>query len=133
MSLGQVLVFTYHTHLLFYHSPTIYRVEEKYRGLIPPCLKSWPLQLIEHLASRHLLYGPSGPLSTVLSPLVESEFQNIWVPNRCCKVWYATSLDLLGVKAKFLQRKPKVLYSCFGQNIRNTLTPIHVRPRYFTD
>ena len=50
---GQVLVFIYR------HSPTMNLVEEKQRGLIPPGLQSWPLQLIEHsptlLVLRHLL------------------------------------------------------------------------------
>ena len=41
------------------------------------------------------------------------------------KVLHATSLVLLGAKAKFLRRKPSCL-SCFGRDFRDMLTPIHV-------
>ena len=42
------------------------------------------------------------------------------------KVLYATSLVLLGAKAKFLRRKQSILDSCFRWNFWNQLTPTHV-------
>ena len=38
-----------------------------------------------------------------------SKIGNVYSSLGCTKVLYATSLVLLGAKAKFLQRKPKVL------------------------
>ena len=54
--MGQVLVF------INRHNPTMNLVEEKQRGLIPPGLQSWPLQLIEHLANTaSVAPPPAGP------------------------------------------------------------------------
>ena len=74
-----IVVIPDHTHLLFInrHSPTMNLVEEKQRGLIPPGLQSWPLQLIEHFSNTtSVAPPPAGLPSSVPSPLVESEFYN---------------------------------------------------------
>ena len=53
---GQVLVF------INRHSPTMNLMEEKQRGLIPPGLQSWPLQLIEHFSNTtSVAPPPAGP------------------------------------------------------------------------
>ena len=82
---GQVLVF------INRHSPTMNLVEEKQRGLIPLGLQSWPLQLIEHLASTTSVApppaGPGGCHPLYLLHLLNVSF-TIWalLPplNRCC-------------------------------------------------
>ena len=54
---GQVLVF------INRHSPTMNLVGAKQRGLIPPGLKSWPLQLIEHFSdTTSVAPPPAGPV-----------------------------------------------------------------------
>ena len=109
-------------------------VEEKQRGLIPSGLQSWPIQLIEYLTNTTSvvppLAGPAGCRHLYHLHLLNLSF-TMWVPNRCCilkfrahKVLYATSLILLGLKCKFMHRKPCL--SCFGGNIRDMLTPNHV-------
>ena len=94
-------------------------VEEKQRGLIPPGLQSWPLQLIEHFSNTtSVAPPPAGPagcrplyflhllnLSFTIGLQMGAAYSNL---GRT-KVLYATSLVLLGAKAKFLRRKPKVL------------------------
>ena len=109
----QVLVF------INRHSPTMNLVEEKQRGLIPPGLQSWPLQLIEHFSNTtSVAPPPAGP--AVCRPLYLLHLLNlsftIRAPNGSAysnlgrtKVLYATSLVLQGAKDKFLRRKPKVL------------------------
>ena len=69
--------------------------EERQRGLIPPGLQSWPLQLIEHLTNTtSVAPPPAGPAGC--RPLYLSEFYNIWAPKRCCtRTKVATSLVLL--------------------------------------
>ena len=67
---GQVLVFI----SINRHNRTMNFVEEMQRGLIPPDLKSWPLQLIEHLINTtSVAPPPAGPVG----PPVESEFYNM--------------------------------------------------------
>ena len=94
-------------------------VEEKQRGLIPPGLQSWPLKLIEHFSNTTSVApppaGPAGCRPLYLLHLLNLSF-TIRAPNGGCilqlRVYqslYATSLVLLGAKAKFLRRKPKVL------------------------
>ena len=61
---GQGLVF------INRHSPTMNIVKEKQRGLIPPGLQRWPLQLIEHLTNTSSVgpppAGPAGCCSLYL-------------------------------------------------------------------
>ena len=94
-------------------------VEEKQRGLIPPGLQSWPLQLIEHLTNTISVVpppaGPAGCRPLYLLHLLNLSF-TIWAPNSLAysslartKVLYATSLVFLCAKVKILRRKPKVL------------------------
>ena len=88
----------------------------------PRGLQSWPLQLIEHLTNTTSVASPpAGPVGC--RPLYFLHFLNlsstiIWAPNRCCILQIRAfqscvcnlfKLVLLGAKAKFLQRKPKVL------------------------
>ena len=62
-------------------------VEGKQRGLIPPGLQSWPLQLIEHLANTtSVAQPPAGPVGCrplYLLHLLNLSF-TIWAPNGCC-------------------------------------------------
>ena len=62
-------------------------VEEKQRGLIPPGLQSWPLELIEDLANTTSVApppaGPVGCCPLYLLHLLNLSF-TIWAPNRCC-------------------------------------------------
>ena len=77
---GQALVF------INRHSPTMNLVEEMQRGLIPPGLQSWPLQLFEHLINTtSVAPHPAGPTGCcplyllhlcVCEPVV-SEFYNV--------------------------------------------------------
>ena len=94
-------------------------VEEKQRGLIPPGLKSWPLQLTEHFSNTTSVApppaGPAGCRPLYLLHLLNLSF-TIRAPNGGAysnlgrtKVLYATSFVLLGAKARFLRRKPEVL------------------------
>ena len=94
-------------------------VEEKQRGLIPPGVQSWPLQLIEHFSNTTSAApppaGPAGCRPLYLLHVLNLSF-TIRAPNGGCilqfrayQSFYATSLLLLGAKAKFLRRKPKVL------------------------
>ena len=94
-------------------------VEKKQRGLIPPGLQSWPLQLIEHFSNTTSVAqppaGPAGCRLLYLLHLLNLSF-TIRAPTGAAysnlgrtKVLYATSLVLLDAKAKFLRRKPKVL------------------------
>ena len=96
-------------------------VEKKQRGLIFPGLQSWPLQLIEHFSNTTSVApppaGPAGCHPLYVLHLLNLSF-TIRAPNGSCillfiightKVLYATCLVLLGAKAKFLRRKPKVL------------------------
>ena len=61
-------------------------VEEKRGGLIPLGLKSWPLQLIKHLANTTSVApppaGPVGCRPLYLLHLLNLSF-TIWAPNRC--------------------------------------------------
>ena len=78
---GQVLVF------INRHNPTMNLVEEKQRGLIPPGLQSWPLQLIEHLANTTSVAPPPAGLAgcrpLYLLHLLNLSF-TIRAPNECC-------------------------------------------------
>ena len=113
LRLCQVLVF------INRHNPTIYLVEEKQRGLIPLGLQSWPLQLIEHLANTTSVApppaGPAGCRPLYLLHLLNLVLQYglqigaAYSSLGRTKVLYATSLVLLGAKAKFLLRKHEVL------------------------
>ena len=62
-------------------------VEEKQRGLIPPGLQTWPLQLIQHLANTTCVApppaGPAGCRPLYLLHLLNLSF-TIRVPNGCC-------------------------------------------------
>ena len=105
-------------------------VEEKQRGLIPPGLQSWPLQLIEHLANTTSVApppaGPAGCRPLYLLHLYGLQISAAYSSKGHTKVLYATSIVLLGAKAKFLQRKPKVLVAldeiseiCWPQSSRH--------------
>ena len=94
-------------------------VEEMQRGLIPLGLKSWPLQFMEHIANTTSVApppaGPAGCRPLYLLHLLNLSF-TIWAPNKCCILQFreyqsfvASSLVLLGVKAKFLRWKPIVV------------------------
>ena len=123
-------------------------VEDKQRGLIPPGLQSWPLQLIEHLTNITSVApppaGPAGCCPLYLLHLSNLSF-TIWAPNSCCilqfraywvKVVYATALVLLGAKAKFQRRKPKVLvpFDEISEICRpKSMFSVVVIPRYFAD
>ena len=76
-------------------------VEEKQRGLIPPGLQSWSLQLIEHLTNTTSVAPP--PASTVgCRPMYLLQLQFNWIllqlnpsfrpiicaPNRCCALHF---------------------------------------------
>ena len=126
---GQVLVF------INRHHPTMNLVEEKQRGLIPPGLQSWPLQLIEYLANtivlRHLLQ--------VQRAAVLCTFSTCWIwvftiraPNGCCilqfKAYQSFVCNLLSTprcESQVPSKETKSL-SCFGRNIRDMLTTVHV-------
>ena len=104
-------------------------MRKKSRRLIPPGLQSWPLQLIEHLTNTtSVVPPPAGPAGFRggggggCRPLYFLRLLNLsftiymYASNRCCilqfratKVLYATSFVLIGAKAKFLRRKPRVL------------------------
>ena len=89
-------------------------VEEKQRGLIPSGLQSWPLQLIEHFSNTTSVApppaGPAGCRPLYLLHLLNLSFMGAAYSSLGrTKVLYGPSLVLLGAKAKFLQRKPKVL------------------------
>ena len=96
-------------------------------------LKSWwPLQLIEHLTNTSSVTPPcmsSGLPSSVyvLSPLVETEFKQYGLQIGAAysslghiKSLYATSLVLLGAKAKFLRRFAGLVCSHKGYACVNT-------------
>ena len=94
-------------------------VEEKQRGLIPPGLQSWPLQLIEHFSNTTSVApppaGPAGCRPLYLLHLLNLSF-TIRAPNGGCilqfRAYQSFACNLLstfGAKAKFLRRKPKVL------------------------
>ena len=78
---GQVLVF------INRHSPTMNLLEGKQRGLIPPGLQSWPLQLIEHFSNTTSVApppaGPAGCLPLYLLHLLNLSF-TIRAPNGGC-------------------------------------------------
>ena len=78
---GQVLVF------INRHSPTMNLVEEKQRGLIPPGLQSWPLQLIEHFSNTASVApppaGPEGCRPLYLLHLLNLSF-TVRAPNEGC-------------------------------------------------
>ena len=79
---------------------------------MPPGLQSWPLQLIEHLAITTSVApppaGPAGCRPLYLFHLLPQMGAAYSILGHT-KVLYVTSLVLLGAKAKFLRRKPKVL------------------------
>ena len=62
-------------------------MEEKQRGLIPPGLQSWPLQLIEHLANSTSVgpppASPAGYRPLYLLHLLNLSFSTR-APNGCC-------------------------------------------------
>ena len=108
------------------------RVEDKQRGLIPPGLQSWQLQLIEHFSNTTSVVpppaGPAGCRPLYLLHLLNLSF-TLRAPNGAAysnlgrtKVLHATSLVLLGVKAKFLRRKPKQIVSEYDQEIPQSQT-----------
>ena len=78
---GQVLVF------INRHSSTMNLVKEKQRGLIPPGLNSWPLQLIKHFSNTSSVVpppaGPVGCCPLYLLHLLNLSF-TIRVSNRGC-------------------------------------------------
>ena len=78
---GQVLVF------INRHSPTMNLVEEKQRGLIPPGLQRWPLQLIKHFSNTTSVApppaGPAGCRPLYLLHLLNLSL-TIWAPNGGC-------------------------------------------------
>ena len=71
-------------------------VEEKQRGLIPTCLQSWPLQLIEHLANTTSVApppaGPVGCRPLYLLHILNLSF-TIWTLNRCCILQHRVTFD----------------------------------------
>ena len=126
---GQVLVF------INRHNPTMNLVEEKQKGLIPQGLQSWPLQLIEHLINTASVTPPpagsGGCHPMYLLHLLNLSF-TIWVPNRCCilqfRLYQSFVCNLLSTPRWESQvpAKETESASCFRQNIRDMLTPIHV-------
>ena len=96
-------------------------VEEKQRGLIPPGLQTWPLQLIEHLANTTSVApppaGPAGCRPLYLHHLLNLSF-TIRVPNGCCilqfRAYQSFVCNLLSTprgESQVLRRKPKVLFA----------------------
>ena len=82
-------------------------MKEKQGGLIPIGLKRWPFKLIKHFANTtHVGPSPAGPGGG--SPeLSQSDYSEVsskaaYSSLGGTKVLYATSLVLLGTKAKFL-------------------------------
>ena len=69
------------------HSPKMNLVEEKQRGLIPPGLQSWPLQLIEHFSNTTSVVpppaDPAGCRPLYLLHLLNLSF-TIRAPNGGC-------------------------------------------------
>ena len=93
-------------------------VKEKQGGLVPLGLKRWQFRLIKHFAdTTRVSPSPAGPAGCC--PLNFLNLINLKFRMRAqidaaysslgrTKVLYATSLVLLGAKAKFLRKKPSV-------------------------
>ena len=140
VSRGHILVFFNR------HCSTMNLVKEKQGGLVPPGLKRWPFKLIKHFAHTtyvcHLLQVQRAAVLWTFSIWLIWSF--VWGLQMGAaysslgwtKVLYATSLGLLGAKAKFLRRKPSVLVAL--EEISETCWPqsmlsVMLIPRYFAD
>ena len=108
-------------------------VEEKQRGLIPLGLKSWQLQLIEHLTNTTSVEPPPAGLAGC-RPLYILHLLNLsftyWTPIRCCilqcKAYQSLICNfpvILGAKARFLRRKSKVVLDEISEIKTNE--PVH--------
>ena len=110
-------------------------VEEKQRGLIPPGLQSWPLQLIEHFSNTTSVApppaGPAGCRPLYLLHLLNLSF-TVRAPNGGCilqfRAYQSFVCNLLSTPRCESQvpSKETLSLSCFRRDIRDMLTPIHV-------
>ena len=102
-------------------------VEEKYKGLILTDFKRWPLQLIKHIPNiSNVAPSPTGPTGGVLCsfPLLGPKFR-LRVPNKCSYSKVCNLLRTLCAKSQ-IPVKETYIFRCFGRNIRDMVTPIHV-------
>ena len=94
-------------------------VKETHGGFVPLGLKRWPFKLIKHFAdTTRVSPSPAGPVGcchlNVLN-MINMKFRvglgmgAAYSSLAWTKVLHATSLVLLGAKAKFLRRNPSVL------------------------
>ena len=108
-------------------------VEEKQRGLIPPGLQSWPLQLIEHFSNTTSVApppaGPAGCRPLCLLHLLNLGF-TIRAPNGGCifqfRAYQSFVCNLLSTPRCESQVPSKESLSCLRRDIRDMMTPIHV-------
>ena len=81
VSRGHILVFFNR------HCSTMNLVKEKQGGLVPPGLKRWPFELIEHFADTTSVSpspaGPAGYCPLNFLNLINLKFR-VRAPNGCC-------------------------------------------------
>ena len=110
-------------------------MEEKQRGLIPPGLQSWPLQLIKHFVNTTgVASPPAGPVGCrplYLLHLLNLRF-TIRAPNGCCilkfRAYQSFVCNLLSTPSCESQvpSKETSSLSCFRRDIRDVLTRIQI-------